>query len=337
LLALTTASGARLETVTVMGAVGVPLAARYGILADACTAVIEVAEAIGLDKLPREQRAPRATTSYGVGQMILSCLDRGLRQFIIGLGGSATVDGGAGMLQALGVSFLDRAGGVLPAPLRGGRLADIAALDITGLDARLMQARFDIACDVDNPLCGARGAAAVFGPQKGASPDDVVYLDGGLRHLYDLLENAWGQSVAERPGAGAAGGLGAAFLLALRGGLRPGVDVVMEAVGLEAALGGATVAVTGEGRLDEQTLFGKAPAGVARVARSLGVPVIAVGGSLEALPALWQAGIFDAVDAAVCKPCSVENALRDACPNLVDAGMRVGMWLALCSRVKQSL
>jgi glycerate kinase len=241
------------------------------------------------------------------------------------------------MLQALGVSFLDRAGGVLPAPLRGGRLADIAALDITGLDARLMQARFDIACDVDNPLCGARGAAAVFGPQKGASPDDVVYLDGGLRHLYDLLENAWGQSVAERPGAGAAGGLGAAFLLALRGGLRPGVDVVMEAVGLEAALGGATVAVTGEGRLDEQTLFGKAPAGVARVARSLGVPVIAVGGSLEALPALWQAGIFDAVDAAVCKPCSVENALRDACPNLVDAGMRVGMWLALCSRVKQSL
>ncbi len=337
LVALTGASGARMEIVTVNSALGEPLTARYGILADGRTTVIEVAEAIGLDKVPADRRDPKSTSSYGVGQMILICLDCGLRRFVIGLGGSATVDGGAGMLQALGLNFLDSAGTPLPVPLTGGRLADIAALDVSGLDPRLAETRFDIACDVDNPLCGTKGAAAVFGPQKGATPADVVYLDHGLRHLYDLLEDVFKDSVAERPGAGAAGGLGAAFLLVLQGSLRAGVEVVMDAIGLERLLVGATVVVTGEGRVDEQTLSGKAPTGVARLARSLGIPVVAVGGGLEAVQTLWKSGVFDAVEAAVARPCSLADALRDAYPNLVDAGVRLGMWLKLSSRVNQSL
>ena len=337
LAALTDAHKTSLETVEVQDALGAPLIAHYGVLDDGLTAVIEVAEAIGLDKVPAARRSPLITSSYGVGQMILAGLAGGRSRFVVGLGGSATVDGGAGMLQALGARFHDAGGAVMPVPLTGGQLADIAAVDLSGLDRRLGQSLIDIACDVDNPLCGPRGAAAVFGPQKGATPSDVARLDAGLRHLYDLLEAAVGRSVAALPGAGAAGGLGAAFLLALNGRLRPGVEMVMETVGLAGHLTGATVVVTGEGRVDEQTLSGKAPAGVATLARALGIPVIAVGGSVEAVQLLWRAGLFDAVESAVTRPCSVAEALHDARVNLEDAGIRIGMWLKFRSRVNQSL
>jgi glycerate 2-kinase len=286
------------EVVKVHGPRGSLVAARYGVLADGCTAVIEVAQAIGLDKLPPAQRDPCLASSFGVGELITAALDRGLRG--------------------------------------GGLLGDIFSVDFSSLDRRLAAAHFDIACDVDNPLWGERGAAAVFGPQKGATVDDVATLDAGLRQVYPLLESACGRQVAELAGAGAAGGLGAAMLL-LGAALRPGVDIVIEATGLAAQLSGATLVITGEGRLDQQTLAGKAPAGVARLARAQGVPVVAVGGSVDAAQALWRAGLFDAVEAAVCRPCSIAEALRDAHANLVDAGLRIGMWLAFSRLVQKEL
>lgn len=324
------------ELVAVHGPLGAMVAARLGVLADGCTAVIEVAQAIGLDKLAPEDRNPLLTTSFGVGELIRAGLDRGLRRFVVGLGGSATVDGGVGMLQALGVRFLDKQGTPLPARCGGGSLSDIASVDFSFFDQRLHAAHFTLACDVDNPLCGERGAAAVFGPQKGAHPADVAALDRGLAHLFELMESVMGRQVAQHPGAGAAGGLGAAMLLCLRASMRPGVDVIIEATGLADLLVGADLVVTGEGRVDEQTLFGKAPAGVARLARSCGVPVIAVGGSLESVESLWKSGLFDAVEAAVCRPCSVADALCDARSNLIDAGIRLGMWLSLPRLIHKS-
>lgn len=334
---LTALCGNEGEVVKVHGPRGAVLAARYGVLADGYTAVIEVAQAIGLAHVPPAQRNPCLASSFGVGELITAALDRGLRRFVVGLGGSATVDGGVGMLQALGVRFLDGQGAALPARLGGGRLRDIAAVDFSALDRRLAAARFDIACDVDNPLWGKRGAAAAFGPQKGATPDDVAALDAGLRQLYALMQSACGRQVADLAGAGAAGGLGAAMLLCLGAALRPGADVIIEANGLDRQIVGATLVITGEGSLDQQTLWGKAPAGVARLARAKGVPVIAVGGSLDAVQALWCSGLFDAVEAAVCRPCSMAEALRNARPNLVDAGVRIGMWLKLSGLVQKLL
>lgn len=336
LAAMTSQPGARLVAVEVRDALGETIRARYGVLADGETAIIEIAEAIGLDKVPVSRRSPLATSSAGVGDLITDCLDHGLRHLVIGLGGSATVDGGAGMLQALGLKFIDAAGAVMDAPLGGGQLTAIAAIDSSMLDARLAGVRIDIASDVDNPLCGPHGAAAVFGPQKGASASDVVTLERGLLHLHELLERACGRKVAEQPGAGAAGGLGAA-LLALNGALRPGVEVVMEALGFAEHLHGASLVVTGEGRVDAQTLFGKAPAGVAGLARAMGIPVVGIGGSLQAVETLWRAGLFDAVEAAVTQPCTLDEALHEARSNLVHAGIRLGMWLRLSPRLHPSL
>lgn len=333
LQALTAGRNATRVTVRVDDALGAPVAAQYGVLADGRTAVIEIAEAIGLDKVPLARRSPLMTSSHGVGQLISACLDQGLRRLLIGLGGSATVDGGAGMLAALGARFLNSAGLPLPLPLTGGQLGDIAALDLSDLDPRLAETQIEIACDVDNPLCGERGAAAVFGPQKGANAAQVMVLDEGLRQLYALLQAELGRSVMELPGAGAAGGLGAALLLVLGAELRPGVEVVMDALGLERLLTGATLVVTGEGRVDAQTLSGKAPAGVARLARRLKIPVVVVGGSLDAVDVLLESDLFDAIEAAVVRPCSLPEALRDAKANLIDAGIRIGMWLRLLSRV----
>lgn len=329
--------GDQSEVIAVHGPRGTLVAGRIGVLADGCTAVIEVAQAIGLDKLAPTERNPLLASSFGVGELIRAALDRGQRRFVVGLGGSATVDGGVGMLQALGARFFDKHAVPLPARCGGSSLGDIAAVDFALFDRRLDAAHFVIACDVDSPLCGERGAAAVFGPQKGATAADVVTLDRGLRHLYALMENNLGRRVAERPGAGAAGGLGAAMLLCFHATMRPGIDVVIEASGLRDLLAGASFVVTGEGRVDLQTLSGKAPAGVARLARACGVPAIAVAGCLESVEALWQSGLFDAVEAAVCRPCSPTDAMLNASSNLVDAGIRLGMWLNLVSLSHKSL
>jgi glycerate kinase len=258
-----------------------------------------------------------------------AALDRGIATLIVGIGGSATVDGGGGLLQALGVRFFTAAGNEIVSPLTGAHLEDIAALDLSNLDPRLAHTRLRIACDVDNPLLGSHGAAAVFGPQKGADAGQVARLDAGLARFYDVVERTLGSSVRSRPGAGAAGGVGAALLAFLDAGLRPGIELVIEAIDLPSRLRGAALVVTGEGRLDTQTLHGKTPHGVARAARALGIPVIAIGGSIADGAEAALAGIFDAVEACVTRPLRLDEALADAPATLRRAGMRVAQWLCL--------
>lgn len=237
--------------------------------------VLEVASAVGIGMIAREERDPLAATSVGVADLVRAVLDEGAARLVVGLGGSATNDGGSGLLVGLGAVLRDAAGAVVPpVPARLGEVADV---DLGGLDPRLAAVTIELACDVTNPLLGPTGASAVFGPQKGASPSDVVLLDGALATFVTALEAATGRSVRDVPGAGAAGGLGAAFL-ALGARRRRGVDVVIDAVGLDDAVAGADLVLTGEGSIDEQTLAGKTPAGVAEVAARHGVPVVAFAG-----------------------------------------------------------
>ncbi|WP_051215787.1 glycerate kinase [Ferrimonas futtsuensis] len=252
--------------------------AGFGLLGDGSTAVVEMAQASGLHLVPRDQRNPMLTSTFGTGELILAALERGVDKIIIGIGGSATNDGGAGMMQALGARLLDEEGVELPPG--GGALGRLANLDLCGLDPRLSQVSLEVACDVDNPLCGAKGASAVFGPQKGATPAMVAQLDANLEHYARVIEQQHGVAVAEIPGAGAAGGLGAALAGLLKAQLKPGVEIVMDAVGLEQALQGADLVITGEGCIDGQSVHGKTPVGVSRMAKKAGVPVVALAGSL---------------------------------------------------------
>jgi len=334
--ALVSATGGRFCNARVTGPRGEAVNARYGILGDGRTAVIEMAAASGLALVPPTARDPAHTTSFGTGELIrLACSITGgdIQALIIGLGGSATVDGGAGLCQALGARFFDRHGNLLNAPLTGGMLTEIADIDFTALDRCLHGVRIDIACDVDNRLLGAQGAAAVFGPQKGATPAQVDRLDSALAHLYDLIEARRGCRVRDTPGAGAAGGVGAAALAVLGARLRPGIAIVIEAVNLAARIATADLVVTGEGRLDLQTLHGKAPQGVARLARSLGVPVIGVGGSIAPAAEAALSEIFDALEACVTTPQSLAEALSAATFNLERVGRRIGRWLQLRRRL----
>ena len=277
--ALITATGGQLRHTKVTGPLGEPLLAHWGILGDGRTAVIEMATASGLPLIPHERRDPRRTTTYGTGELIHAALDAGLRRIILGIGGSATNDGGAGMARALGVRFRNTTGDDLDVH-GGASLRHIGDIDTRGLDPRLLECEITVACDVDNPLCGPRGASVVFGPQKGASPDVVAELDVALAHYAAHARAATGRHVAEEPGAGAAGGLGAGMLFFTPARLLPGVDIVLEAVGFSALVASASFVITGEGRTDFQTAFGKAPVGVAKVAKRFGVPVFCVSGGL---------------------------------------------------------
>ena len=221
---------------------------------------------------------PLRATTYGLGEVIREALDAGFRSFIVGIGGSATNDGGAGMAQALGVRLLDEAGNDLP---RGGEaLANLQRIDMSGLDERAREARFSVACDVSNPLTGPEGASAVYGPQKGAAPDQVERLDAALENFARIVERDAGTSIDAVPGSGAAGGLGGGMMAFLQGSLRPGIDIVLDHVGLDEQLEGADLVITGEGQLDFQTVYNKAPIGVARRAKQRNIPVIAICGSL---------------------------------------------------------
>lgn len=258
---------------------GAPVEAELLLLPDGTTAVVETAAACGLP-LVRGRTDILGSDTRGLGQQLRAALDLGARRILVGLGGSATNDGGAGMLQALGARFLAADGRTLePTPLA---LADLARIDLAGLDPRLRGVAIEAICDVTNPLLGVRGASAVYGPQKGATPDLVPRLDGILARYADALETALGRRGRDAPGAGAAGGLGFTFATALNATLRPGIEVVMDACGLGAALAGADLAITGEGRLDHQSLQGKAPAGVAQRAAAAGIPCVAICGSLTA-------------------------------------------------------
>mgnify|MGYP002703760394 FL=1 len=265
-------------TIPVTGPLGQPVEATYGILPDQ-TAVIEMAEAAGLPLVPIEARNPMKTTTYGVGELIRHALDQGCRNFIIGIGGSATNDGGTGMLHALGCHFR-KADGTDIAP-GACELSELASIDCSELDPRLAESYFAIACDVTNLLCGPQGASFIFAPQKGADPDMVLKLDAALWHLADISAEALGKDFRDQPGAGAAGGLGFAFAAYLHGCLRPGVDIVLDAVLPEEQLQDADIVVTGEGRFDGQTAMGKAPVGIARRAKAHGCKVFVLAGSVE--------------------------------------------------------
>jgi len=296
------AAGYARHTATVTGPTGEPLDAAFALSPDGSTALVELAAASGLDRLPGGTFAPLTATTRGTGELLGLALDAGATRLVLAIGGSATSDGGAGLLSGLGARVVDGDG----ADLAGGgaALAAVTRLDLHGLDARLAGARVVLACDVDNPLLGPRGAAAVFGPQKGAGPDDVTTLDRALGRWADVVAAATGMDHRETPGAGAAGGTGFVALAVLGATPVPGVDVVLDLIGFEAVLDGADLVVTGEGSFDAQSLAGKAPVGVARRARVAGVPTVVLAGRLEEVDpaALDAAGIVAAHDLSRLEP-----------------------------------
>lgn len=319
-------TGGRMVTRRVTGPLGEPVEAAFAILGDGETAVVEIAAASGLPLVPPGRRDPMVTTSYGTGELIAAAIEEGCRRVVVALGGSATVDGGLGMLEALGFRHLDESGRPVP---RGGRgLARVAtARRPDGTPAWWGGVEFVAACDVDNPLVGEHGAARVYGPQKGATPDVVEELDRGLARLADVWKRDWGVEVASLPGAGAAGGAGAALAAALGAPLLSGAQLVIQYSGLEEHLRQADLVVTGEGRVDFQTRRGKAPAAVAAAARRAGVPVVAVCGSLAASPGeLAEMGIAAALSIAE-GPMSLEESMARAGELLERAGERLGRLL----------
>ncbi|MGW3647342.1 glycerate kinase [Streptomyces sp. NPDC000878] len=316
------AAGFERREVRVAGPLGHEVTAAFALRDD--TAVVEMAEASGLQRLPAGVFAPLTASTYGSGELLRAALDAGARTIVFGVGGSATTDGGAGMLSALGARFLDADGE--PLPPGGGGLEGLATADLSDLDTRLADVDFVLASDVDNPLTGPKGAPAVYGPQKGASPDDVAALDAALAHYAKILEAAIGPKAAEyasAPGAGAAGGIGyGALILGAR--FRPGIEVMLDVLGFGPALDRATLVITGEGSLDEQTLHGKAPAGVAAAARAEGREVVAVCGRLALRPeALGRAGIRRAYPLTDIEP-DLAKCIADAGPILERVAESIG-------------
>lgn len=313
---LTPALGGTIRRSTVSGPLpGQRVEARWGYARASHTAVIEMAEAAGLLLVAPERRDPKRTTTRGVGELIRHALEEGARTLIVGIGGSATTDGGAGMAQALGVRFLDADGRTLEPG--GAALADLRTIDAAGLLPALRTASVIVACDVRNPLTGPEGAAAVFGPQKGASPADVVLLDAALQNYRRHLREATGIDVQAVPGSGAAGGLGAGLLAFCHAQLRSGIDVVLDATRFDDSLRGADLVMTGEGRIDAQSGYGKALSGVLRRSRAAGKPVLAVVGSMAGGPEEFTgADGFDAVTTLVNDETPLEEALARAAPTL---------------------
>jgi len=281
---------------------------------DGQTAVIEMAAASGLELLSLEQRNPLITTTYGTGELVRDALDAGVRRIIFGIGGSATNDGGVGMVQALGGHFLDQAGQEIG--FGCAALEQLVRIDLGELDARLGECDIQVACDVDNPLIGPRGASAIFGPQKGATPEMVARLDANLAHYCALVRRDVGVDVCSVPGAGAGGGMGAAMLAFLHAALRPGVEIVVQASGLEQLMDGADLVITGEGRLDSQTIYGKTPIGVARAAKRHHIPVIGIAGALSPDVGVVHEHGIDAVFSVLNSICSRQDALQNAAENV---------------------
>jgi glycerate kinase len=326
--ALVAATHGEGRTHRVRGPLGDLVDADYGLIDGGSTAVIEMAKAAGLALVPAGKRDPRITTTYGVGELLQGAYDDGARRFIVGIGGSATNDGGAGMAQALGYHLLDDAGHELPPG--GLALKRLARIQVGDVHANWKEAEVEVACDVTNPLTGPTGASAVYGPQKGATPEMVAELDAALKHFAEIIRRDLGVDVEQLPGAGAAGGLGAGLVAFTGARLRPGAEMVMEALRLDERLVGAQLVITGEGRLDSQTArFGKGPAAVARHARQAAIPVVAIGGSVADETELRL--LFDGLEATVVEPCSLDQAIAQARLLLVAASTRV-MRLLLAGR-----
>lgn len=312
--ALVDATGGSMRAVPVHDPLGRPVEGHFGLLADGTTAVVETAEASGLALLEAKERNPLIASSYGTGELMLAAVRSGAKRIIVGLGGSATNDAGAGLLQALGVRLLDKNGNDLAHG--GAALANLTTIDISTMDPALKNVAITAACDVTNPLTGPTGASAVFGPQKGASKDDVATLDAALAHFAQVIDSQLGVAVNDVPGAGAAGGIGAALKGFLNAEFRPGIAIVIEQSGLDAAAQWADVVFTGEGSIDFQTKFGKTPAGVAETAKRHGKPVIAVAGHIgNGIDELHEVGI-DAVFGIAPGAASLSELLADAAANV---------------------
>ncbi|TGG93583.1 glycerate kinase [Natronospirillum operosum] len=319
-------------SVPVTGPCGSPVEAAFGLVEEGRTAVIEMAAASGLEMTPIAHRDAGTTTSFGTGELIRAALDQGVSRIILGLGGSATNDGGAGMLQALGCDLSDSAGAPIGPGARG--LGDLSNMGLSALDPRLQGVRFDVACDVTNPLVGPQGATAVFGPQKGVTAADIPRFDGHLRHFGMLLEQVTGHAVLDAPGAGAAGGMGAALLAVVGASLQPGIDIVTQALRLPELIRQADLVITGEGRMDSQSIQGKAPIGVARLAQQAGVPVIGIAGALADDTTVLTSNGFDAVFACTQRPMPLAEALTDASQRLESVAGNIAFTLRV--RMPQS-
>lgn len=312
--AIVTATNGTIIPTTVIGPLGNRVASFYGVCGDNETVVIEMAASSGLDLVPFKERNPLVTTSFGTGELIKKALDAGYKKFIIGVGGSATNDGGAGMLQALGVKLLDSDGKEIG--YGGGSLAKLSKIDISNLDSRIMESNIEVACDVNNPLTGPNGASAIFGPQKGATPQMVDTLDECLGHFASMVKRDLGKELDTLAGAGAAGGMGYSLKTFLEAKLLPGVEIIIEHTKLRDLVKDANLVITGEGRIDGQSIFGKAPVGIAKVAKEFNVPVIGLAGSLGKDAAIVRDHGINSVFSVVNTPCSLEDALANAEQNV---------------------
>jgi glycerate kinase len=317
--AIVSGLGGRYVDVPATDALGRDVTARFGVCGS--VAVIEMAAASGLPLIEKPLRDAKAATTYGTGTLVRAALDMGCREFIIGLGGSATTDGGSGMARALGVKFLDRDGNELPDG--GGALSELASIDISGLDPRLTSCSFRIACDVDNPLCGERGSAAIFGPQKGATEEDVAILDANLARYAAILADTIGTDYSTVPGAGAAGGLAMGFMAFCGGKLEQGIDLVLDAVGFDKLAESADILISGEGSTDYQTAYGKAPVGVCRRGAKYGKPGFIISGSLgRDYDAVYKSGVTSVVSTMV-SAMTNEEAIAQSAVLLKNAAVRL--------------
>ena len=311
---LVESSQGKINSIKVTGPLGEQQNSAWGALGKNKTAIIEMARSSGLALVPINKLNPLISTTYGLGEVILDALDQGYRDFIIGIGGSATNDAGAGMAQALGAKLLDSNGNELP--FGGESLSKLNSINIDGIDTRIKESNFAIACDVNNPLTGPEGASAIYGPQKGATPEMVNTLDQALTNFAKIVEKDLGIKINNVEGSGAAGGLGGGLIAFLNGKLRKGVDIVLDFVDIDKALINTNLVITGEGQLDFQTIYNKAPIGVAKRAKHLGIPVIAISGSLgENFSVVHEHGI-DAASSIVSKPMTLEEASKNA-PELI--------------------
>lgn len=328
--ALVDATGGSIETVPVHDPLGRPVQAPIGCLGDGKTYAIEMAQASGLWMLRPEERNPYLTSTYGTGELILATLQRGAKRILVGIGGSATNDGGAGLACALGFRLLDRHGKKLDGT--GGCLNDIVSIDSSQADPRIIKTEIIVMCDVDNPLCGPHGASKIYGPQKGATPEMVEKLDDGLHRLAEIVHRDLGASILRLPGSGAAGGLGGGLVAFTGGRLKPGFQAVANAVGLHRHLKDVDLLFTGEGRLDGSTVYGKVPAGVAQLGAKHGIPVIALAGSLvHGWQVLLERGL-SAAFSIVPGPCTLSDAMEQA-STWIAATTRQAMLLFLAGKI----
>jgi glycerate kinase len=332
--ALVDTSNGKIIQKIVTGPLGEPVLAFFGLMGDGSTAVIEMAACAGLPLVPLEKRDPRITTTYGVGELILAALDYGSQHFIIGIGGSATNDGGAGMAQALGATLLNAQGTEITHG--GAALATLTHISTSSMDTRLQKCTVEVACDVTNPLCGPTGASAVYGPQKGATPEMVEELDMALAHYAQIIEQDLGMSIRDIPGAGAAGGLGAGLIAFLHAKLRPGAQIVFEAVDLEERIRSADLVITAEGQIDAQTAYGKSVGAVAEIAKRYDLPVLAFAGSLgENYHVVYELGV-DALEVLPSSPMTLEYAMENAARLISDAAERACRLIQVGAKVKET-